>query len=50
MDIDQRIRGKGYQNLVRWQGWGHEEDQWISGRKLADTEALKLWLDSLKPV
>jgi hypothetical protein len=48
--LDQRIRGKGHQYLVRWQGWGHDEDRWISGRELANTEALQLWLDSLEPV
>jgi hypothetical protein len=48
--VDQRVHGKGHQYLVRWKGWGLEEDQWISGCELADTEALKLWLDSLQPV
>jgi hypothetical protein len=42
--LDERRRGRGYQYLVRWQGWGPEEDRWLSGRKLADTAALDAWL------
>jgi hypothetical protein len=36
--IDERIRGRGRQYLVRWVGWGDE------GREVADTAALDDWL------
>jgi hypothetical protein len=42
--IDEQTRGRGRQNLVRWRGWGPEEDRWLPGRELADTEALNDWL------
>jgi hypothetical protein len=42
--LDERNRGRGRQFLVRWQGWGSEEDQWLPARELADTEALDNWL------
>ena len=42
--IDERTRGRGRQYLVRWQGWGAEEDRWLPGRELSDTEALDDWL------
>lgn len=42
--LDERIRGKGHQYLVRWHGWGAEEDRWLPGRELTDTEALDVWL------
>jgi len=42
--IDERARGRGRQFLVRWHGWGPEEDRWLPSRELADTEALDNWL------
>ena len=42
--IDERVRGRGKQYLVRWTGWGDEENWWLPGREVADTEALDKWL------
>ena len=42
--VDEHKRGRGYQYLVRWVGYGLEEDHWISGSELNDTEALDIWL------
>jgi len=42
--LDERRHGCGYQYLVRWRGWGLEEDRWLSGRELADMAALDVWL------
>ena len=44
--LDERVRGRGHQFLVRWRGWGAEEDRWLPGRELTDTEALDVWLNS----
>ncbi|THH06299.1 hypothetical protein EW146_g9654 [Bondarzewia mesenterica] len=41
--IDQRRRGRGFQYLVQWKGWGHEDSCWISGRELDDCAALDAW-------
>ena len=46
--IDERKRGRGYQYLVRWVGYGPEEDRWIAGSELKDTEALNVWLAKAK--
>ena len=42
--IDERNRGQGRQYLVRWVGWGDEENCWLPRREVADTEALDDWL------
>jgi RNase H-like domain found in reverse transcriptase/Integrase zinc binding domain len=42
--IDERLRSWGWQYLVRWHSWGPEEDQWLPGCELVDTEALDNWL------
>ena len=41
--LDERPRGRGRQYLVRWVGWGPEEDRWLPGTELDDTEALDVW-------
>jgi hypothetical protein len=43
--IDERTRGRGKQYLVRWRGYGPEDDCWLPGRELEDCEALDRWLD-----
>ena len=42
--IDERCCGRGYCYLVRWIGYGAEENRWLKGAKLKDTEALDIWL------
>jgi hypothetical protein len=32
--LDSRARGRGYQFLVRWKGYGPEDDEWLAGRLL----------------
>jgi hypothetical protein len=42
--IDVHKHGCGMQYLVRWLGYGVEEDQWLPGSELADNAALEDWL------
>ena len=42
--IDSRKRGRGWQYLVRWVGYGPEHDRWLPRRELEECEALDLWL------
>jgi hypothetical protein len=42
--IDERRRGRGFQYLVRWVGYGPEEDRWLPGSELKDAHALNVWL------
>jgi len=44
--LDARRRGRGYQYLVRWRGFGQEHDEWLPGSELEDCEALDTWLAS----
>jgi len=37
--IDERRCRRGYRYLVRWIGYGPEEDRWLSGADVKDTEA-----------
>jgi hypothetical protein len=43
--VDARRRGKGWQFLVRWTGFGREHDEWLSARLLDDCEALDRWYE-----
>jgi hypothetical protein len=42
--IDEWRCGRGYRYLVRWVGYGAEENRWLKGADLKDTEALNIWL------
>jgi hypothetical protein len=37
--IDERRVGRGKKYLVRWVGYGEEDDEWLSRRDLEDYEA-----------
>lgn len=41
--VDERVRGRGKQYLVRWIGYGKEHDEWLPGSELEDNEALDVW-------
>lgn len=41
--LDEQYCRHRYQYLVQWHGWGLEEDQWLAGHKISDTEALDIW-------
>ena len=50
--LDKRKCGRGVQYLVRWHGYGPEDDHWLPGHELDDCEALDTWLarkDSVTP-
>ena len=38
-------RGRGWRYLVRWKGYGQEDDSWLPGSELEDCEALDHWLE-----
>jgi Chromo (CHRromatin Organisation MOdifier) domain len=42
--IDERRSGRGYKYLVRWIGYGEEENRWLPRKELEDTEALDISL------
>ena len=42
--IDERKRGRGFQYLVRWKGYGPGDDEWLSRREVEETIALDEWL------
>jgi len=44
--LDRRRRGRGYQYLVRWRGYGPEADVWVPGNELEDTTTLKEYENS----
>ena len=41
--IDSRRRGRGWQFLVRWLGYGPRHDLWIAATELNECEALDVW-------
>ena len=42
--IDDRRRGRGWQYLVRWKGYGPGDDEWLLRREVEETIALDEWL------
>jgi hypothetical protein len=42
--LDERRRGKGWQYLVRWKGYGPGDDEWLARREIEETVALGEWL------
>lgn len=41
--IDEKKVGRGKRYLVRWVGFGADEDEWLPRRDLEDCEALDIW-------
>jgi hypothetical protein len=41
--IDERKHGHGYQYLVKWIGYGDEENRWLSRQELINCEVLDRW-------
>ena len=42
--LDERCRGRRTQYLVRWHGYGPEDDRWLPCTELEDCKALDIWL------
>jgi hypothetical protein len=42
--LDERRRGRGWQYLVRWKGYGPGDDEWLPRREVEETIALDEWL------
>ena len=43
--IDCKTFGNNFKYLVRWSGYGPEDDKWISGCDLENNEAMDCWLE-----
>jgi hypothetical protein len=43
--IERRRRGKGFQYLVRYRGYGPEDDRWLPGSEVEELEAMDRWLE-----
>jgi hypothetical protein len=41
--VDERKRGRRIEYLVKWVGYGDEENRWLPRRKLIDCVALDAW-------
>jgi len=39
-------RGHGYQFLVQWKGYGHEDNEWLAGQLLEDCKVLDKWYEA----
>ena len=46
--IDEQCQGHGFHYLVQWVGYGPEEDCWLLGSDLKDTEVLDIWLAKMR--
>jgi hypothetical protein len=44
--LDAQPCGCGYQFLIRWKGYGPEDDKWLPTSLLQDCEVLDVWYDS----
>jgi hypothetical protein len=42
--INKKCSGRGFKYLVRWVGYGEEENHWLARKELEDTKALDIWL------
>jgi hypothetical protein len=42
-----KFRGDNFKYLVRWAGYGPEDNLWIAGRDLQDNEALDIYLKTI---
>ena len=38
--------GHGYQYFIQWLGYGPEDNEWLPGKMLKDSEALNWWIES----